>query len=319
MEQYEIDYIKSNLQSYLETKGIRTDKFFTCINPKHSDQHPSMKYFDDYKIHCFGCGATYDLFGAIAAIEHLDRKEAFKKAIDYYERRTLTPDTIIKQKTVKNEQKPAKNYEKAYKYWQNALKDNFEAQEYLLSRGIDLATANRFGLGFNSFYFEKTNTRLNAITIPLSKNCFSARNINPNEEMRYYKTKDSDVDIFNKQAMTNKQPICAITEGEFDCLSFETLNVNCVGLGSANNVNLFIESEKDKNKTFIIALDNDEAGQKWAQKLKEYFKENKIKFAEFDNCGYKDPNEALVKDKSAFSKSIFSLIKKLEKQNNAEM
>ena len=319
MEQYEIEIIKSNLQSYLETKGYRTDRFFTCINPEHADNHPSMKYYDDNHVHCFGCGVTYDLIGAISAIEHLDNKEAFKKAIEYYGKRTLTPETIIRQNTVKKEEKTAKNYEKAYKYWQNALKNNIEAQTYLLSRGIDLATANRFGLGFNCFYSKKTNTHLNAITIPITNNCYTARNIYPDEEIRYLKSKESDVEIFNKQAMTNNKPLCVICEGEFDCLSFETLNINCIVLGSANNVNLFIESEKDKDKTYIIALDNDDAGQKWSQKLKEYFKENKIKFAEFDYCGYKDPNEALVKDKSAFTQSIFSLIKKLEKQNNAEM
>lgn len=317
MEQYEIENIKSNLQTYLETKGYRTDKFFTCINPEHADKHPSMKYYDDNHVHCFGCGVTYDLIGAISAIEHLDHKEAFKKAIEYYGRKTLTPETILRQKTIKNEEKTAKNYEKAYKYWQNALKDNFEAQKYLLSRGIDLPTANRFGLGFNCFKSKDMN--MAAVVIPISNSCFSARNIYPDEEMRYFKPKHCDVELFNKQAMTNKKPICVITEGELDCLSFEALNVNCVGLGSANNVNLFIESEKDKNKTFIIALDNDDAGEKWSQKLKEYFKENKIKFAEFDNCGYKDPNEALVKDRNAFTQSIFSLIKKLEKQNNAEM
>lgn len=316
MEEIDIENLKLNLQSYLETNGIRTDKLFHCINPEHLDRHASMRYFDDNKVYCFGCGATYDLFDAISAIEHLDNKEAFKRAIKYYGTKNILSKATIQQKTAKNEEKTTKNYGKAYYFWQSALKNNFEAQKYLLSRGIDLKTAERFKLGFNCFDFGKT--KLNAIVIPISESCYCARNIRP-EEMRYYKPKDCQIELFNKEALLNKKSICVLCEGEFDCLSFETLNINAVGLGSASNVNKFFEIEKDKNKTYIIALDNDEAGLNGKEKLKDYLKENKIKFAEFDNCEYKDPNEALVKDKSAFSRSIFSLIKKLEKQNSAEL
>ena len=74
MEDIAIDELKSHLQDYLEKNGIRTDRFFRCINPEHIDRNPSMKYFDDNKVHCFGCNATYDLIGAISAIENLSRK-----------------------------------------------------------------------------------------------------------------------------------------------------------------------------------------------------------------------------------------------------
>ena len=88
-----------------------------------------------------------------------------------------------------------------------------------------------------------------------------------------------------------------ITKDEFDCLSFETVGVNAIGLSSANNVNKFIEREKSLDKTFILALDNDEAGQIATKALIEYFDENNINYCTFDNCGYKDANQALVSDK----------------------
>ena len=322
MEQYQIDNMLSNLQSYLETNGIRTDRFFQCINPEHPDRHPSMKYYDDNHVHCFGCGCTYDLIDVISVCEHLDKKAAFKKAIEYYANKNIEVARTNYQKTAKSKEKTAKNYEKAYIFWQKALKDNLQAKEYLLNRGIDLATAERFKLGFNCFTLrdkDKQEIKFNAIVIPVDETCFSARNINPNEEMRYFKPKACDVELFNKSALTNNKPICVLTEGEFDCLSFESIGVNCVGLGSANNINKFLEAEFDKNKTFILALDNDFAGCKATQTLKDFFKENNIKYKCFDNCGFKDPNEALVTNKNAFSRSIFSLIKNIEKQNETQM
>ena len=48
MEKYEIEEIKSNLQSYLELNGIDTRRNFRCLNPAHLDDDPSMRYYDIY-------------------------------------------------------------------------------------------------------------------------------------------------------------------------------------------------------------------------------------------------------------------------------
>ncbi len=320
MEQYELDNILSNLQNYLETNGIRTNKLFHCINPNHIDHIPSMKYFDnDHKVYCYGCKICYDLIGAISAIENLNYKDAFKKAVDYYGNHTKQVKiTKIPQKNNEKREKIAKNYKKAFDIWKNNLKLNGKAKAYLASRGISLHTAERFNLGFNNFDFG--DKKLSAIVVPITENCYTARNIENEENgIRYYKSKDSHVELFNKEALKNKSPYCVITEGEFDCLSFETVGINALALGSANNTSKFIETDKLPNKTYILALDNDKAGQIATDELIAYFKENNIKYKTFDNCGFKDANEALVKDRNAFTQSIFSLIKKLQKQSAAEM
>ena len=69
MEQYEIDDMMTNLQGYLERQNINTSRFFRCLNPQHIDSNASMKYFDDCKVYCFGCGCSYDLVGVIGAVE----------------------------------------------------------------------------------------------------------------------------------------------------------------------------------------------------------------------------------------------------------
>ena len=92
-------------------------------------------------------------------------------------------------------------------------------------------------------------------------------------------------------------------------MSFETIGVNCVGLCSANYVSKLLEKELDKNKTYILAFDNDFAGERATNEIIEYFKNNNILYTTFNNCGYKDANEALVKDRENFIKNIKKILR----------
>ena len=324
MEQYQIDDLKTNLRNYLERQGINTSRHFKCINPCHHESNASMKYYDDNKVYCFGCGVSYNLFDVISIIEQCDNKEAFKKAIAYYGYNYKMPPKIMNIKNTeqnRTDKKNAKNYEKAYNIWQNNLKNNQEAINYLQNRGIDMETAERFNIGFNTFDFGKF--MLNAVTIPTSKNSYTARNIYDGE-IRYYKTQNYEAQLLNKKALVNNIPYCVVTEGEFDCLSFETIGVNCVGLCSANYISKFLNTEKDTSKTYILAFDNDKAGEKATDELIKYFTANNILYTTFDNCGYKDANEALVKDRNKFKKGIEQIVETLTEtnynaKNNIEM
>ncbi len=320
MNDYDYDLLKSNLRNYLENRGINTNKMFRCINPAHSDSNASMKYYDDNKVYCFGCGASYNLFDVISIMENLSQKEAFKRALDYYSYgKLLSPvKPINKPKIDKTEENKLKDYSKAYSIWKHNLEKEKPALEYLKGREIDEKTAQKFNLGYNEFKFG--DRVLKAIVIPINENTFTARNIDKTDtEFRYYKAKGNHTDIFNKSALTNNIPFCFITEGEFDCLSFESVGANAVALGSTCNISKLKNLDIDKKKTYILALDNDEAGLTAKEELEEFFKENNIKYRQFDNCGFKDSNEALIADKDTFQKSIFSLLKKLHLQENCEM
>ena len=309
MENYELEGVMDNLKSYLESHNINTSRLFHCLNPNHRDSNASMKYFDDGRCYCFGCGVSYNLVDVIGIMENLDNRSAFKKTMQYYGKNFDYNSTVRKDK-----EQTEKDYTKAYNVWSYNLRHNKEAMDYLLSRGLSKKVIKDYKLGFNSFDFKEF--KFNAVVIPVSKNCFAARNIHNDEKLRYYKPKGCQVELFNTEALTNNSKYCVITEGEFDCLSFETVGVNAIGLSSANNVNKFIEREKSLDKTFILALDNDEAGQIATKALIEYFDENNINYCTFDNCGYKDANQALVSDKEKFTeeinKIVFPLIKERE-------
>ena len=64
-----LDELRGYLPEYMAQKRMvvgRGKKLIRCINPQHSDSTPSMSYYPKTKkLHCFGCGATYDLFDVI--------------------------------------------------------------------------------------------------------------------------------------------------------------------------------------------------------------------------------------------------------------
>ena len=313
MNSLDYENLKSNLRSYLESHNINTSKMFNCINPNHRDINASMKYYDDNKVYCFGCGECYNLFDAICAIENVGPKEAFNRALQYFcHGQKITPRQI--KKIVKEDkiEKENKDYNKAYNYWHKKLKANKQAKEYLRTRKISDKTIDKFNLGYNEFDFIAGG--LKAIVIPITDNSYTARNISNEGNVRYYKSKGSHTDIFNKKALVNNIPFCFICEGEFDCLSFETVNANSIALGSTCNIEKFKNIEKNKNKVYIIALDNDEAGEKANLELKEYFRDNHIKFLDFDNLGFKDPNQALVQDENNFRNSINQIIERVNRK-----
>src|SRR5574344_2059646 len=133
MEDYEIGDLKSNLRDYLENHSINTNKMFRCLNPSHTDSNASMKYFDDNKVYCFGCGQTYNLFDVISLTENVSKKEAFKRAINYYQRHLQIPKESHKEKPKETKEKTLKDYKKAYYVWNDNLKKNQQAKDYLRS------------------------------------------------------------------------------------------------------------------------------------------------------------------------------------------
>ena len=64
-----------------------------------------------------------------------------------------------------------------------------------------------------------------------------------------------------------------------------------------------------------MAFDNDFAGERATNEIIEYFKNNNILYTTFNNCGYKDANEALVKDRENFIKNIKKIVETLTETN----
>ena len=82
-------YVKGQLESYLQGKGINTRRPFRCLNPAHNDKSPSMsidrKSPSGLHCHCFACGAYYSTFDLIGIDYNLTDKTAiFNKAYELF-------------------------------------------------------------------------------------------------------------------------------------------------------------------------------------------------------------------------------------------
>ena len=307
----EIERVKTHMEDYLISKGIDTRKKFRCLSIDHIDNNPSMQFNkkDNYA-HCFSCGATFDIFDLISIDKNLSKKDAFIETIKMFE-----PNLLNKQhvKSIPNKQDQLKT-------WQEAVFQSKEALDYLHNRGLSDETIKKYGIGFNSSFYAKvddTTYTFPAIIIPREENSYTARNINwkptDNKDIRIRKNGASTIYNLNQSNNSDKS-YCFIAEGEFDCLSFLELGYNAIGLGSCSNSNKLFNSNLDTSKTYILALDNDEAGQETTEKIANEFKVRNIKFITFNYGGViKDPNEALTTDKQAFLTGIQGVIDNMQK------
>lgn len=193
-----------------------------------------------------------------------------------------------------------------YKDYLNECHANVNNTDYFKLRGISQAVIDKFNLGFD-MRFEVGSDGLNhdgfmwhAAIIPHNDYAFMARNTDSKSKERI--RKKGYQGIFNEKALTLDGTIF-ITEGEFDALSLETLGFNAIALGGVGNTQAlidFIAEHHVENRIFYIALDNDEAGNNCTKILSQAFMQMQIAYKRVDIAyPYKDPNEALIKDKQA--------------------
>lgn len=310
--------VKSYLPEYLQGKGININKTFHCLNPGHEDKHPSMSYdIKRNKVHCFSCGADYDIFDLIGIDYGLtDPKDIFKKAYELYNINTDN-NQLAAIPSRKEISRTATNYTDQYKRWNDELQNSKKAWEYLSQRGISNATAAAYGLGYNAHFktFNKKedgtreSTTWHTLIIPTSTSSYVARNMDkpaePEGLNRYRKT--GAISIFNSQALYAAEKPVFIAEGELDALSIIEAGGEAVGLGSVSYINKLIGLlEKQKpTQPLILALDNDKEGIQAELTLQDELTKLQIPYFLCDILrSAKDPNEALLTDRATFEADI---------------
>ena len=119
---------------------------FKANCPFHDEKTPSFTVSPDKGFyHCFGCGAHGTAISFLMEYEHM----TFVESVE-----TLAGMLGIEVPRDESE-RPAQRYDDLFElmrrievHFQNALKDHPPAVDYLKGRGIDGATAKRFGIGF---------------------------------------------------------------------------------------------------------------------------------------------------------------------------
>ena len=119
---------------------------FKANCPFHDEKTPSFTVVPTKQFyHCFGCGAHGTALGFLMEYEHMDFVEAVE---------ALAASMGIEVPREES-QRPARRYDELFellvqveRYYQANLKKSQAAKDYLKGRGIDGATAKRYGVGF---------------------------------------------------------------------------------------------------------------------------------------------------------------------------
>lgn len=271
---------------------------------------------------CFACNKSGDIIDLYREITGTDYNTALQELtaltgskID--ENRPQTPQTpqkpptnaenaasneIILQgiKMQENENKSKTDYTVYFDECKKQLQRSTAAQDYLRNRGISQETFNKYNIGFDN--------NEQRVIIPANKNFYVARTINNNERIRYKNPKGAAAALFNINCINEPEAQeVFVVEGAFDALSVIEMGKIAIALNSTSNVNKLIEVLKKAptDKTIILSLDNDSAGQKKQHELIKELEKLNIVYITADLCsGCKDANEALTTNPALFLRAL---------------
>ena len=275
--------LKSCLPQWLREHGLPLNRPFACLNPAHRDVHPSMRYnVKNQTLHCFACGATYDIFDLVGQEEGLTDFPSEMKAVSCRYgggriiRVTAKPVQVFPYKAGEGRPDP-----------------------YFTGRGLSDETVRRFGLLVENGYA--------VLPVFAEGVCRSVcrRAIDPAVEPRYQNSRGA-MQLWNSAAMERAAgKALFVTEGIFDALSLEELGFPAVALCGAANTGKLVQKIDEYvpvawPEKMILAGDSDAAGQGMNEKLREQLTARGIACAVLalpDGC--KDVNEALVQNRDA--------------------
>ena len=333
---------KPMIEDYLIMKGINPRKEFNCLNPEHTDSNPSMSYYrKGYFVKCFGCGKKYDVFDLVALDYGLtDQREIFDKTYEILgltvedKPRRSTPEEDFSEMDGQKQDKTgqythtdvythththkAEEPEKDYLPYYEACKKRLPDTSYPAERGLSAETLERHMIGYEPLFSTKdkdtdTFTKWQALIIPTGRGSYTVRNTDPSASHKNRYRNRGPAQIFGYKALYSASAPVFVVEGEIDAMSIEEAGGAAVGLGSLDNVPILLRilEERRPSQPLILALDNEAEEQKAGRvkqaedKLTEGLERLRITYYRLNPYGgYKDANEALVKDREAFTEAI---------------
>ena len=329
------EQLKGYLRNYVEsvTQKSKGANLYVCPlcgsgTGKSGTGAFSIKNGTSWK--CFSCNAGGDIFDLYGAINGTaDHNEQLRGLSELYGVQVASYRSTAQEDFSPEYQNPAKNERYTHNsihtsvYTQAETEDYtdfflqahkaVEQTDYWKKRGLSKETVDRFKLGYVAEWRHPkapkapTSPRL---IIPTSTGSYLARDTRdeiPAEQKPYSKSKVGSIQLFNKRALQTATKPIFIVEGELDALSIIEVGGEAVALGTTTKSKALVELLKAQApaQALIIALDNDEAGQRASRELTEGLQELNIPCYSFNPCGeYKDANEALQRDREAFTIAV---------------
>ena len=291
---------------------------------------------------CFVCGLSEDVIGLWKLHNGTtDDKKAFTELYSYYGIEIDSKPTAQEdfreeyQKQAKNEQythnsihtdiytyttaEGASNNMEYYK----ACMEQVGKTEYFKKRGLSEEVIAKYMLGFDASYTKGTGgKKWEAVIIPTGTTSYVARNTDPEAEKKDRYRKNGASQLYLKKTITEASSPIFIVEGELDALSVIEVGGEAVGLGSTANYRQLVSYLKDHKpvQPIILALDNDEDGEKTAQTLATELTGLSIPFYRLNPYGEaKDANGALTASREAFIEAIRKAVEECKSMEKEEL
>lgn len=332
------EQLKGYLRNYVEsvTQKSKGANLYVCPlcgsgTGKSGTGAFSIKNGTSWK--CFSCNAGGDIFDLYGAINGTtDHNEQLRGLSEMYGIQVASYRSTAQEDFSPEYQNHAKNeqythnsihtsvYTQADPPQQTDYTDFFlqahkavEQTDYWKRRGLSKETVDRFKLGYVAEWRHPKAPKAPAsprLIIPTSPYSYLARDTReaiPEEQRAYSKSKVGSIQLFNKKALQTATKPIFIVEGELDALSIIEVGGEAVALGTTTKSKALIELLKAQApaQALIIALDNDEAGQRASRELTEGLQGLNIPCYSFNPCGqYKDANEALQRDREALTIAV---------------
>ena len=262
------DSLRPRIVDYLRERGVDPRKRFRCLNPAHLDRDPSMSFDPKRdKVHCFACGADYDLFDLLTLEENLSSPlEALISASRHYG--DGSADRPAKRAAPESEGQggeggSAPSFLREETLSPSYLDDCFSHRtetDYFAARGLSADTVTRFHLGYDP--------KRGCVVLPCEGGRCVRRSVT---EKRYLNEKGQPSPLFQPELLIAGQeggPVFLL-EGTFDALSAEELGYHACALNGSGNREkaAAILRTLPKPAPILILTDNDTAGETWAKAL----------------------------------------------------
>ncbi len=287
------------------------------------------------QLHCFKCGFHGDILDfyqkannctlpeAVRALaERLaipaDFEEDWREPVRLEPVKKTDPESIQAQ----DQTKEKKDFSEDLQKWRQNLTQYPEALEYLNARGITLATAQRYGIGYCPNYENPDHSRSRRIIFPTSNYFFTARDITGKQKAKYLVPAGNPKELFNSAALYDPEGgYCVfINEGIIDALAVIQSGQAATALPSASDTKLLIAALENQktDKTLFLLLDSDKAGtdatKELAKELDRLGVSYLVSSPEILSGGYKDVGEIWEKNRVSFQGRINGYAQKHEEE-----
>ncbi|MBU3200303.1 toprim domain-containing protein [Clostridium estertheticum] len=327
-----------------------------CITSRHKKNSRgslSIQKKDGFVCACH-CGLSGDVFKVVEQMEGITNfNDQLKRVCEIIGVEPVEKCTPSSNKTISDNRQEMEEIKKTYNFT-NIAKDlhaNIGSTNYFKSRCITHKLQEEYKLGYNvdglnyiiknypgvleekgNDYYKQFQYFIPSFNVDGEIDYILARRNDglmvpfwlKGKPEKVHNLKGYGATIFNLRYLQNialTSEYIFVVEGWADALSLEALGYSAIALNSTSNVNKFIEElqkNKDiiKNKSFIIAGDNDPSGLRMNEKLIQFAQKEDINIAIFPLVKkYNDINNYLIRDKSSLEidlKNFIISIKKVE-------